>query len=126
MSKPPPPAEEMVLTWTTWEELLLTCAVKRHGLKDWDSVAMELQNRSSTPLVLTAQICRNKYSDLKRRFIDENGSAPAAGDSIPWLEELRKLRVAELKQEVHRHDLSIQYISLNIQFFIRFIVILFI
>ncbi|XAR63403.1 hypothetical protein NMG60_11023319 [Bertholletia excelsa] len=109
---------EKQLAWTTWEELLLACAVKRHGLKNWDSVAMELQNRSSLPLLMTAQVCKNKYHDLKRRFtestddeLDHDGEI----DTIPWLEELRKLRVAELKQEVHRYDLSIQSLQLKVK-----------
>lgn len=104
-------------TWSTWEELLLAFAVKRHGLRDWDSVAMELQNRCSIPAVITAQICKDKYHDLHRRFMNndaadgdaEGGRVGGVGAvAIPWLEELRQLRVAELKQEVHRYDLSIQ------------------
>lgn len=109
-------------TWSTWEELLLAFAVKRHGLKDWESVAMELQSRSSLPALLTAQICKDKYRDLRRRFINKNNSyhdeqfndviddgLDGDGDvTIPWIEELRQLRVAELKQEVQRYDLSIQ------------------
>ncbi|XP_019168125.1 PREDICTED: uncharacterized protein LOC109163870 [Ipomoea nil] len=114
-------------SWSTWEELLLAFAVKRHGLKDWDSVAMELQNRCSIPAVITAQICKDKYHDLHRRFM--NNDAAADGDAeagrvgggvgdaiaIPWLEELRQLRVAELKQEVHRYDLSIQSLQLKVK-----------
>lgn len=106
-------------TWSTWDELLLAFSVKRHGLKDWDSVAMELRNRSSLPALLTtAQICKEKYRDLKRRFTnsdtiveeDEGGGGGGGGGDvvIPWLEDLRQLRVAELKQEVHHRDLSIQ------------------
>lgn len=103
-------------TWGTWEELLLACAVKRHGLKDWDSVSMEVQTRSSLPHPLTtAHNCRRKYHDLRRRFSNSNDdvseeepNAPSEiDDSIPWVDELRKLRVAELKQEVQRYDVSI-------------------
>ncbi|XP_057495771.1 uncharacterized protein LOC130780782 [Actinidia eriantha] len=99
------------LTWTTWEELLLTCAVERHGVRDWDSVAMELQSRSFLSLMLTARACETKYHDLKRRFVAENDDV----DAIPWLEELRRLRVAELKQEVLRYDLSIQSLELKVK-----------
>nr|GLL40860.1 nucleolar and coiled-body phosphoprotein 1-like [Ipomoea trifida] len=104
-------------TWSTWDELLLAFSVKRHGLKDWDSVAMELRNWSSLPALLTtAQICKEKYRDLKRRFTnsdtiveeDEGGGGGGGDVVIPWLEDLRQLRVAELKQEVHHRDLSIQ------------------
>ncbi|PSS26443.1 Bromodomain-containing protein [Actinidia chinensis var. chinensis] len=99
------------LPWTTWEELLLTCAVERHGVRDWDSVAMELQSRSFFSLMLTARACETKYHDLKRRFVAENDDV----DAIPWLEELRRLRVAELKQEVLRYDLSIQSLELKVK-----------
>lgn len=89
-------------TWGSWEELLLACAVKRHGFKNWDSVALEIRTKTSLPrLQTTAQCCKQKYHDLKLRF-------KAAADNIPWLEEqLRKIRVDELKQEVQRYDLSI-------------------
>lgn len=133
-------AEEV--TWSTWEELLLAFAVKRHGLKDWDTVATELQNRqhhrgsSLLPGLLTAQICKDKFRNLKRRFMnhhhgggggsrennneskfqsdDDNENddsvciSGGGEDAFPWLEDLRKLRVAELKQEVHRYDVSIR------------------
>ncbi|PSS11975.1 Bromodomain-containing protein [Actinidia chinensis var. chinensis] len=99
------------LTWTTWEELLLTCAVERHGVKDWESVAMELQSRSALSLLLTARACETKYHDLKRRFVAGNDDV----DAIPWVEELRKLRVAELKQEVLRYDLSIQSLESKVK-----------
>nr|DAD18060.1 TPA_asm: hypothetical protein HUJ06_019523 [Nelumbo nucifera] len=59
-------------TWGTWEELLLACAVNRHGTNKWDSVAMEMQNRSSTLHLLTAQNCKQKYHDLKRRFTSKD------------------------------------------------------
>lgn len=93
-------SSEAELTWTTWEELLLACAVKRHGTKDWGSVAMELQARSSLSLLFTSQVCKNKYDDLKRRFTENETD----DSTIPWLEELRKLRVSELKQEVQRYE----------------------
>ncbi|KAF8398495.1 hypothetical protein HHK36_017424 [Tetracentron sinense] len=102
-------------TWGTWEELLLTCAVSRHGTKSWDSVAMEIQNRSSFNL-LTAQNCKQKYHDLKRRFMakddkidegEEESETDDKIDRIPWLDELRKLRVAELRSEVQQYDISI-------------------
>lgn len=99
-------------TWGTWDELLLACAVKRHGFHSWDSVSMELQSRSSLPLSLTtADSCRLRYLDLKRRFSHhpspDDSSASGKAVDIPWLEDLRKLRVAELQQEVQRYDVSI-------------------
>lgn len=107
--------------WSTWEELLLAFAVKRHGLKDWESVAMEVRTRTSLPDLLTAQVCREKYRDLHRRFmnseelaVDVDAGGGGAVD-IPWLEKLRQLRVTELKQEVHRYDLSIQSLQLKVK-----------
>ncbi|KAK4803100.1 hypothetical protein SAY86_001303 [Trapa natans] len=111
--------EAETATWGTWEELLLACAVKRHGFKAWESVASEVQSRTSLPLPLTTPLhCQLKYQDLKRRFSAptataedvENDSVSPSGDKvdvIPWLDELRKLRVAELRQEVQRYDVSI-------------------
>lgn len=107
-------------TWGTWEELLLACAVHRYGTENWDSVAVELQKRSSTlHHLLTPKNCEQKYLDLKRRF-SQNDDVPEPDDddnnrteddsttlTIPWLDKLRKLRVAELRREVERYDLSI-------------------
>lgn len=98
--------------WTTWEELLLACAVKRHGFKNWDSVAMEIQTRTSlSHLCISPQNCKLKYQDLKRRFAKTEDNS----DTIPWLDELKKLRVAELRQEVHRSDVSIQSLQLKVK-----------
>ena len=61
-------SEQITATWGTLEELLLACAVKRHGFKDWNSVSMELQNRSSLPpLLTTARNCELKFQDKKRK-----------------------------------------------------------
>ncbi|KAK8963165.1 hypothetical protein KSP40_PGU014888 [Platanthera guangdongensis] len=105
--------------WGTWEELLLASAVNRHGTRSWDSVAMEIQARSPFSDLLTPQTCRRRYLDLKRRFesvgegIDEESDVAGGGEEsgspadVPWLEELRKIRMAELRREVDRYDVSI-------------------
>ncbi|KAL3534189.1 hypothetical protein ACH5RR_002650 [Cinchona calisaya] len=119
--------------WGTWEELLLACAVNRYGTNCWDSVAVEIKKRSSSttpPLLLTPRNCQKKYLDLTRRFFlkndrrndnnngvnskndgvqaaDDDGSIITTDESVPLLEELRKLRVAELRRELERYDLSI-------------------
>ncbi|KAL3537296.1 hypothetical protein ACH5RR_000662 [Cinchona calisaya] len=133
------------IIWSTWEELLLAFAVKRHGLRDWDTVATELQNRhrsSFPPSLFTPQICRDKYRLLRRRFTNHRHTTTTSGGdgggsednefaqdiqsddddddendgiAFPWLEELRKLRVAELKQEVHRRDLSIRSLQMKVK-----------
>ncbi|KAL2330890.1 hypothetical protein Fmac_018471 [Flemingia macrophylla] len=105
-------------TWGTWEELLLACAVNRHGFKDWDAVAMEVQSRT-TRLLATARHCEQKFHDLNRRFTDDvppprqNGAAVL--DHVPWLDELRKLRVAELRREVQSSDVSILSLQLEVK-----------
>ncbi|CAH2063741.1 unnamed protein product [Thlaspi arvense] len=109
-------------TWSTWEELLLACAVHRYGIDSWDSVAAEIQRQNSCFRTLTAFDCRHKYHDLKRRFsrkLVSPGSAEAETVSeisaVPWLEELRKLRVDELRREVERYDLSISSLQLKVK-----------
>ncbi|KAJ1434414.1 SANT/Myb domain [Sesbania bispinosa] len=113
-----PDLEKQHQAWGTWEELLLACAVNRHGFKDWDTVAMEVQSRTNRPnLLATAHNCEQKFHDLNRRFTDQcndvvspprqNGASVGVNsDHVPWLEELRKLRVAELRREVQRHDVK--------------------
>ncbi|KAM0918567.1 hypothetical protein ACQ4PT_008759 [Festuca glaucescens] len=113
--------------WGTLEELLLACAVSRHGTASWDSVATEVQTRS--PLAarprLTPRSCRLRFRHLHRRFsvVVGGGGAeaeeeaegqgqgevedPDASAADGWLDELRRLRVAELRREVERCDLSI-------------------
>ncbi|KAJ8643601.1 hypothetical protein MRB53_005349 [Persea americana] len=101
--------------WSTWEELLLACAVNRHGTESWDFVAMEVQRRISSPLLLNAHNCRRKYHDLERRFMtvdpQSNGgdhtSTTQEEKAVLWVQQLTKLRVAELKRDVQRSDLSI-------------------
>ncbi|KAG1327228.1 serine/arginine repetitive matrix protein 1 [Cocos nucifera] len=81
---------------------------------------MEVQARSPFSHLLTPQNCRQRYRDLQRRFAvvtGIDGGADAAGNDsaaaeVPWLEELRKLRVAELRREVkelkEEHERSLQ------------------
>ncbi|CAA7050590.1 unnamed protein product [Microthlaspi erraticum] len=114
--------------WGTWEELLLACAVKRHGFGDWDSVATEVRSRSSISAVfVSANNCKQKYRDLKRRFQESAGGesdaaaeAEDGGDeerigNIPWVEQLRSLRVAELRREVQQYDVSILSLQLKVK-----------
>ncbi|KAI4333187.1 hypothetical protein L6164_018025 [Bauhinia variegata] len=112
--------QEKKQTWGTWEELLLASAVNRHGFKDWDTIAMEVQTRTTLPhLLTTARNCEQKFQDLKRRFTTQcNNDVPNGTDKVdhvPWLEELRKLRVAELRREVQRYDVSILSLQLKVK-----------
>ncbi|KAJ4811212.1 DNA-binding bromodomain-containing protein [Rhynchospora pubera] len=114
--------------WGTWEELLLACAVTRHGTASWDSVAMEVQSRSPFSHLLTPNKCRLRYLHLHRRFSSSaspenaavsDGESEKTGDPVPsdagsWVEELRKVRVAELRREVERCDLSIVSLELKV------------
>uniref|UniRef100_A0A0A9E2D9 Uncharacterized protein n=1 Tax=Arundo donax TaxID=35708 RepID=A0A0A9E2D9_ARUDO len=102
--------------WGTWEELLIACAVRLHDTASWDSVAMKVQSRSTSAAAvrLMPSGCRLRFRLLHRRFAAENGDGGGGGDEDPataatdrWVEELRKLRVAELRREVERYDLSI-------------------
>ncbi|RCV12259.1 hypothetical protein SETIT_2G254700v2 [Setaria italica] len=103
--------------WGTLEELLLACAVTRHGTASWDSVAMEVQTRSplATRPGLTPHSCRLRFRHLHRRFStagscgeeDEVEEDPDASAAEGWVDELRRLRVAELRRDVERCDLSI-------------------
>ncbi|THU48221.1 hypothetical protein C4D60_Mb09t23940 [Musa balbisiana] len=109
--------------WGTWEELLLACAVNRHGTRRWESVAMEIQSRTSVSQLVTPQGCRQRYRDLQRRFGVVNGSGdddggdadPDSKADVPWLEELRRLRVTELRREVERYDISIGSLQLKVK-----------
>ncbi|XWS59240.1 hypothetical protein CRYUN_Cryun08bG0104400 [Craigia yunnanensis] len=112
-------------TWGTWEELLLACAVHRYGSDSWGSVAMELQKRTSTlqHLFFTPLSCQQKFQDLRRRFAENDVGGDDAKTTnnnisttaVPWLDELRKLRVAELRREVQQYDLSIVSLQLKVQ-----------
>ncbi|KAK8498215.1 hypothetical protein V6N13_095476 [Hibiscus sabdariffa] len=86
--------------WGTLEELLLVCAVNRHGTKSWDSIALELRSRR---ISFTPQLCQDKFLDLKRRFV----SPTAADSSSTLVDQLRRIRVEELRREVQQRDVSI-------------------
>ncbi|XP_022753538.1 uncharacterized protein LOC111301820 [Durio zibethinus] len=103
--------------WGTLEELLLACAVNRHGTNSWDSIALELQNRricsSSSSLLpsFTPQLCQDKFMDLKRRFISPNDAA----FSSSLVDQLRRIRVEELRREVQQRDVSIVSLELKVK-----------
>ncbi|XP_074587231.1 uncharacterized protein LOC141843097 [Curcuma longa] len=100
--------------WGTREELLLAFAVVRHGTRRWDFVATEIQSRASGSRSLTAQGCCQRFRDLQRRF----GAGAVDGgveDDVPWLDELRRLRVAELRREVDQYDFSIRSLQSKVK-----------
>lgn len=118
-----------VSAWGTWEDLLLAFAVNRHGSRAWDAIASELQKCTPFPaaLSLTPQNCRSKFLDLKRRFLgdppDEDDDKADALVSVPLLEELRKLRVAELRREVQRYDINIEYSFYDVYMYMLVIIL---
>uniref|UniRef100_A0A0E0LWR7 Bromo domain-containing protein n=1 Tax=Oryza punctata TaxID=4537 RepID=A0A0E0LWR7_ORYPU len=104
--------------WGTSEDLLLACAVSRHGTASWDAVAKEMQSRCPSAAGFTPATCRLRFRVLHRRFSGGGGvtaenedtggeEEPDAAAVAGWVEELRKLRVAELRREVEKYDLSI-------------------
>ncbi|OMP02229.1 hypothetical protein COLO4_11265 [Corchorus olitorius] len=104
--------------WGTLEELLLASAVNRHGTKSWDSIALELQTRrnsasssSSSSSSFTPQLCKDKFFDLKRRFISPNEAASSSG----LVDQLRRIRVEELRREVQQRDVSILSLELKVK-----------
>ncbi|KAI3466664.1 hypothetical protein Pfo_023327 [Paulownia fortunei] len=90
-------AEAVTVGWGTWEELILGCAVLRHGTQDWNVVASELRARTLFPCTFTPQVCKARYEELQKRY----------SGSTAWFEELRKRRVAELKRELAKSEDSI-------------------
>ncbi|XVF80073.1 hypothetical protein PTKIN_Ptkin15bG0041400 [Pterospermum kingtungense] len=108
--------------WGTLEELLLACAVNRHGPKSWDSIALELQNRrissssssSSSSFLLpsfTPQLCKEKFFDLKGRFLSPNDAASPS----TLVDHLRRIRIEELRREVQQRDDSIVSLELKVK-----------
>ncbi|TYH71368.1 hypothetical protein ES332_D05G181200v1 [Gossypium tomentosum] len=83
--------------WGTWEELLLGGAVLRHGTRDGNLVASELRTRTVAPFGFTPEICKAKYEDLQQRY----------SGCKAWFEELRKQRMAELRQGLEKTEDSI-------------------
>ncbi|GKU94161.1 hypothetical protein SLEP1_g7689 [Rubroshorea leprosula] len=102
--------------WGTLEELLLACAVNRHGTKSWDTVAMELHNRRRSAVAwLTPQRCKEKFNDLKRRFMSQNDADSSSSSLVPLVDQLRRIRVEELRREVQRRDNSILLLELKVK-----------
>ncbi|XP_020266953.1 LOW QUALITY PROTEIN: uncharacterized protein LOC109842496 [Asparagus officinalis] len=113
--------------WGTWEELLLACARYRHaGPPSCGLVAARYAHRIHLSLTASRDhACRRRYRHLKRRFSgSEGGDGINGGDEsdekeptveIPWLDELRRLRVAELRREVQRYDVSIGSLQLKVK-----------
>ncbi|XP_022715948.1 uncharacterized protein LOC111275083 [Durio zibethinus] len=83
--------------WGTWEELLLGGAILRHGTRDWNLVASELRTRTVSPFAFTPEVCKAKYEDLQCRY----------SGCKAWFEELRKQRMAELRQALEQSEDSI-------------------
>ncbi|KAM6598153.1 hypothetical protein CsatA_008677 [Cannabis sativa] len=101
--------ETSVQPWCTLEELLLACAVNRYGTKNWDSIAMEISNRTAS-VYRSPDNCKDRFDELKRRFISRNDD-----DESTMVDELKKIRVEELRREVRRRDVSIVSLELKVK-----------
>uniref|UniRef100_A0A7N0TJF6 Bromo domain-containing protein n=2 Tax=Kalanchoe fedtschenkoi TaxID=63787 RepID=A0A7N0TJF6_KALFE len=91
--------------WGTWEELVLASAVLRHGAARWEAVVLELRARTFSPGRFTSEVCKAKYEDLQKQH----------STCSDLLEELRKQRIAELKQTVEKFDGSIGFLQMKLQ-----------
>lgn len=74
---------------------------------------MEVQNRSSALSSLTPQSCRDKFNEIRRRFTAKNGAESTS--LIPLVDQLRQIRVQELRAEVQRRDVSIVSLELKVK-----------
>ncbi|XP_061355799.1 uncharacterized protein LOC133300295 isoform X2 [Gastrolobium bilobum] len=97
---------EGMVTWGTWEELLLGGAVLRHGTRDWTVVAAELRARTVSPHSFTPEVCKAKYDELQKRY----------SGCTAWFEELKKKRVAELKRALELSEDSIGSLKSKLEF----------
>ncbi|WMV49162.1 hypothetical protein MTR67_042547 [Solanum verrucosum] len=85
--------------WGTWEELILGGAILRHGIQDWNVVALELRSRN---IYFTPQACKAKYEDLQKRY------AGCKIDTKLWYAVL-KPRVLR-KQPLYLHKVGVRYV----------------
>ncbi|KAF5748785.1 putative DNA binding protein [Tripterygium wilfordii] len=108
--------EMIAQSWGTLEELLLACAVNRHGTSNWDSITMDVKNRTSALPFLTPQHCIEKFNDLRQRFMLRYDAESAdITNLVPMVNELRRIRIEELRREVQRHDASILSLELKVK-----------
>ncbi|XWS71103.1 hypothetical protein CRYUN_Cryun03dG0109300 [Craigia yunnanensis] len=59
----------------------------------------------------TPQLCKDKFFDLKRRFISPNDAASSSN----LVDQLRRIRVEELRQEVQQRDVLIVSLKLKVK-----------
>ncbi|KAK7400501.1 hypothetical protein VNO78_11709 [Psophocarpus tetragonolobus] len=96
---------ETMVTWSTWEELLLGGAILRHGTRDWSVVAAELKTRTVSSCIFTPQVCKAKYEELRKQY----------SGCTAWFEELKKKRVAELKRDLELSEELIGSLELKLE-----------
>ncbi|KAL3684209.1 hypothetical protein R1sor_002231 [Riccia sorocarpa] len=106
--------------WGTCAELLLVSAVRKHGPLNWKLVALELKARAlllnTSPSCFSEEACRGKYNVLKGKFASTSNMGDAVGfDGGVLVEELRKLRMSDLKQELQQYDSSIRHLQSKIR-----------
>ncbi|XAR59128.1 hypothetical protein NMG60_11014786 [Bertholletia excelsa] len=92
-------------SWGTWEELILACAVLRHGIGAWEAVASELRARTLHPYLFNPEACKARYGYLQQQY---------SGCKV-LLEVLRKRRVAELRKSLEESEYSIGVLELRLE-----------
>ncbi|KAK9921697.1 hypothetical protein M0R45_030199 [Rubus argutus] len=108
--------KQTITTWGTWEELLLACAVHRYGTHCWDSVAAEsasavrISTISPPPHVNASSTTSDAALNHQNDAVCDDANSP-----IPWLDQLRQLRLDELRRDVQRYDLSIVSLQLKVE-----------
>ncbi|KAG6557529.1 hypothetical protein Mapa_000803 [Marchantia paleacea] len=109
--------------WGTCAELLLVSAVKKHGALNWNLIALELKARAIllnlSPSCFSEDACRFRYNVLKGKFASSSSSismgADVDFDGGVLFEELRKLRMSHLKEELQQYDSSIGQLQSRIR-----------
>ncbi|KAL2642333.1 hypothetical protein R1flu_009920 [Riccia fluitans] len=111
--------------WGTCAELLLVSAVRKHGPLNWRLIALELKARAlvlnTSPSCFSEEACRFRYNVLKGKFASSSKiSSGNMGDDVGFdggilVEELRKLRMSDLKQELQQYDSSIRQMQWKIR-----------
>lgn len=100
------------------ENLLLASAVKKHGTDQWSLVSSELRalSHNPPPAYFAPEACRFEFYAIKDRYSNTREEREGdLGNDMPWFEELRKLRVDQLRKELQRHDTSIGLLQTKLQ-----------
>ncbi|OAE23416.1 hypothetical protein AXG93_961s1100 [Marchantia polymorpha subsp. ruderalis] len=110
--------------WGTCAELLLVSAVKKYGALNWNLIALELKARAIllnlSPSCFSEEACRFRYNVLKGKFASSSSSGISMGEDVDLdggvlFEELRKVRMSHLKEELQQYDSTIGQLQTRIR-----------